>query len=594
MFSDHFERALGRYNDIIAGKSRAMLTDDEAAECHALARQMVEQKPNDEKSWYCLAQIELLDEKFNDASKHFKLAFDIHPAQDAEARMQYASALYMSGAIKEALYELQAIRETEVEHDDFMELSFLCYADLGYLSRAMTAFNQIVDPSRKAVYQDLIDDLLTNMPFYGNGGNYSVKNIIQNIKYYPLAIPFGREPLPEVFTHESGQKYYMDLIGGKCRPVSREEQVRQSVLSYLVNMQEIDPKWILVEENLAHMDRDLNRRVDVLVRVQVQNKYQNLLLVECKEPNVPVEGGAIIQALDYNEILACPFILVTNGDVSYCYRRDRETGQYQALKELPKAEDLLKGKGLAAGDLDFIEWQRPPWQMIRELSYIENMKKNYSIIGPRTDNDIAPVLLNIGYGLLDTSGRLDQESDPGGFCILDDLGLCERKIGNPSGGAYNGTYRWIKARDRHGNDHFLYLGVFVTADSESDNGRISGGYTSLVVGIDHHSKPLSVFQLNLNKYLHIENKATSGFKSYRVTHSGIRNRGTKDGLISFVQEVEPVLAGNETISLGMLDDCENFTMDHPQYSDFIKRVIAYSLLRYEMRTHIPKRKKKDK
>ena len=54
MITDQFEHLLDRFDDIISGKTRDMLTDIDVAECYSLSKKIIDQKSDDCLGWNCL------------------------------------------------------------------------------------------------------------------------------------------------------------------------------------------------------------------------------------------------------------------------------------------------------------------------------------------------------------------------------------------------------------------------------------------------------------------------------------------------------------------------------------------------------------
>jgi hypothetical protein len=60
---------------------------------------------------------------------------------------------------------------------------------------------------------------------------------------------------------------------------------------------------------------ELRKRFDILV-YKSANPW---LMVECKEMNVPIDEPVLKQVLHYNTGIQVPFVMVTNGNISYAF-----------------------------------------------------------------------------------------------------------------------------------------------------------------------------------------------------------------------------------------------------------------------------------
>jgi hypothetical protein len=65
------------------------------------------------------------------------------------------------------------------------------------------------------------------------------------------------------------------------------------------------------------------------------------MIVECKEPDEPINDKVFDQAVTYNMGFRVPFLIVTNGLVHYACKVDMENKSYEFLLVIPLYEDLL-------------------------------------------------------------------------------------------------------------------------------------------------------------------------------------------------------------------------------------------------------------
>ena len=62
------------------------------------------------------------------------------------------------------------------------------------------------------------------------------------------------------------------------------------------------------------------------------------MIVEYKEPRVPITRAVFDQVVRYNSVLKVPLIVVTNGLKHYCCRIDYQKQDYEYLTEIPEWE----------------------------------------------------------------------------------------------------------------------------------------------------------------------------------------------------------------------------------------------------------------
>lgn len=132
---------------------------------------------------------------------------------------------------------------------------------------------------------------------------------------------------------ETDEKTYIfDAIRKKYLVLTPEEWVRQHVINLLVSHYGYSKSLLRLEGGLSY--NKLQKRTDIVV---FDNEGKPFLLVECKAADVPINRVVVEQASRYNLTMRCPFLVVTNGINTFCFKVDFETDTYEQLKDLPKA-----------------------------------------------------------------------------------------------------------------------------------------------------------------------------------------------------------------------------------------------------------------
>ena len=106
-----------------------------------------------------------------------------------------------------------------------------------------------------------------------------------------------------------------------------EEWVRQNFLLYLIHSLKYPSSLIAVEKQLTL--GELKKRFDILI-------YKNSLpfmVVECKEMDVPLTEGVLLQALRYNTNLNAKYLVITNG--VYCEGFEKRGSELIRIDNLP-------------------------------------------------------------------------------------------------------------------------------------------------------------------------------------------------------------------------------------------------------------------
>ena len=132
-----------------------------------------------------------------------------------------------------------------------------------------------------------------------------------------------------------GEKLYIyDPVRKKELVLQPEELVRQLTLQYLLVEKGYKIGQIRIEKGLRL--HQLAKRCDIIV---YGPGIQPFLLVECKSRSEPLNQKVFDQIARYNMPLKAPYLMVTNGMVTFACFIDHELGEYRFIKEIP---DLKK------------------------------------------------------------------------------------------------------------------------------------------------------------------------------------------------------------------------------------------------------------
>ena len=141
-----------------------------------------------------------------------------------------------------------------------------------------------------------------------------------------IQIPYPLHPFR--IRETEGKEWIFDELRKQWVRLSPEEWVRQNILQYFLQVMNIPASLIAVEKEIKI--GELRKRFDILV-------YQSSspwLMVECKEMNVPIDEAVLKQVLHYNTGISVPYVMVTNGNISYAF----EIGE-KGIKSLNKLPD---------------------------------------------------------------------------------------------------------------------------------------------------------------------------------------------------------------------------------------------------------------
>lgn len=485
----------------------------------------------------------------------------------------YVDALLIKGICHMRLNQMKESIETLnkalalYDADDIRYYLGIAYDWSGYHGVAYGMFNSLKEQYWKDFVKDILEDMRAIMPH--------VTGSVDEVhlpKAYPLPWPFQQR----IHAHLDymGKEKYGCVIRDKGVLATPEEYVRQEFVYHLINDLGYPKEAILVEESLAHIDRDLRERVDVLVISSEAQRRKNLLMVECKAPHVPLDAIVDEQALRYNQILRAKYLILTNLDETQVYYYDNE--KYIAKMAIPNYEQLLSDAGIKDAPVYYAPWERPDYKALEDPLLQQHYLGEF--LGEGTDKSLRSSILNLTFMLMDDTHKIQCPLIASPFTISKDNGLTTKSVGNPSGGRFRGTYRWFNVQDERKRLYHVYLGIFAAYSTRNQHYENTEGRSMLLVAIDKNSTSISVLEIDLGKHLQ-----PNGSK-HDLTHSGIRSKRKIADLMPYIETRAPYLLGKrERIYLGSLDTSKNLLLSDAKTAKVIANTISYALLRFELR-----------
>lgn len=137
--------------------------------------------------------------------------------------------------------------------------------------------------------------------------------------------------------YTNSEKYIFDIIRKRYMVLTPEEVVRQLIIHYLIEEKAYPKNKIKVEKGLKVNTMD--KRCDILI---FDEDFEPILLVECKSAKVKVDQKVFEQIGRYNMTYKVPYLLVTNGPITYCSYISQKEKSFQFLREIPNYSDLKK------------------------------------------------------------------------------------------------------------------------------------------------------------------------------------------------------------------------------------------------------------
>lgn len=113
------------------------------------------------------------------------------------------------------------------------------------------------------------------------------------------------------------KEYLFDELRKKWIMSTPEEIVRQKFWKYL-NIEKKYPMSLIAIEKQIKIN-GLNKRFDILIFDSQGNPN---IIVECKSPKVKIDQSTLDQALTYQNKIEANFVILTNGEKTYCIKVD--------------------------------------------------------------------------------------------------------------------------------------------------------------------------------------------------------------------------------------------------------------------------------
>ncbi|MCM1138795.1 MAG: type I restriction enzyme HsdR N-terminal domain-containing protein [Duncaniella sp.] len=127
-----------------------------------------------------------------------------------------------------------------------------------------------------------------------------------------------------------------DRLREKWLLLTPEEWVRQNFTSFLINHRGYSSNLMTNEISISL--NGTSKRCDTVI---YDHELKPLVLVEYKEPNIPITQKVFEQIARYNIVLRVRYLMVSNGLKHYCCEVDSLNNQFRFLTEIPEYIDII-------------------------------------------------------------------------------------------------------------------------------------------------------------------------------------------------------------------------------------------------------------
>lgn len=133
-----------------------------------------------------------------------------------------------------------------------------------------------------------------------------------------------------IIRDNGGRQEVLDPVRRRWVALTPEEWVRQQTILMLHHHYGYPLELMLIEG--AINVNGLQRRCDIVV----YRDSKPHIIVECKQPEVPITQKVCDQACRYNTVLQVPYLLLTNGKQLAVIAIDYATHTLRSLPALPR------------------------------------------------------------------------------------------------------------------------------------------------------------------------------------------------------------------------------------------------------------------
>lgn len=127
------------------------------------------------------------------------------------------------------------------------------------------------------------------------------------------------------------------IIRKRYVALTPEEGVRQNIINYLI-MQKNYPQSLISVEGEIKVN-NLKKRYDILV---YNRQLKPFMLIECKAPSIKITQETLDQISIYSLSIDASYFVLTNGEQTFCLKKDIEKRMFTMEKEIPSYPSLVK------------------------------------------------------------------------------------------------------------------------------------------------------------------------------------------------------------------------------------------------------------
>jgi hypothetical protein len=129
-----------------------------------------------------------------------------------------------------------------------------------------------------------------------------------------------------------------DPLRKKRVPLTPEEDVRQRFIIWMHEKKGYPLSLMASEYSVKYNSRDFRCDIVCFTRDMAPG-----IIIECKAPEIRINGKVADQIARYNMILKVKYLIITNGVVTFAAKYDESGGKYVFIKSIPDYKELDDG-----------------------------------------------------------------------------------------------------------------------------------------------------------------------------------------------------------------------------------------------------------
>ena len=129
----------------------------------------------------------------------------------------------------------------------------------------------------------------------------------------------------------NSKEYLFDELRKKWILLTPEEEIRQKFWKYLHFEKKYPLSLMAIEKTMKF--NGLIKRFDLLIYDRHGNPN---IIVECKSRNVKINESALDQILSYQYKIGAKYLVLTNGNETYCIGIDLSSKKVTYLEDIPQ------------------------------------------------------------------------------------------------------------------------------------------------------------------------------------------------------------------------------------------------------------------